>query len=85
MKQIRMLMPEEREALEHVKELCAQLNTVKTDEKRLKEEIFKSAQTIGKDIRFDAIKEYTGSITQKYIVEAYQNHIPELMKEEEEP
>ena len=84
MAQIRMLMPEELAAVEHIKELCHQLNTVKEDEKKLKEEIFKSTQSIGKDIRFDAIKSYMGPISQKYIIEAYQNHIPDLMKEEEE-
>lgn len=84
MQQMRMLMPEELEAVEHVKEMCHQLNTIKSEEKRIKQQIFKEVQTLGRDIRFDVIKEKMGSVSQKYIVEAYQDHIPELMKGDRE-
>lgn len=80
MQQQRMIMPDELQAIEHVKKMCHQLNVLKADEKRLKEQIFLTTQSIGRDIRFDVIREKMGSVSQKYIIESYQNHIPELMK-----
>ena len=80
MQQQRMIMPDELQAIEHVKEMCHQLNVLKADEKRLKEQIFLTTQSMGRDIRFDVIKEKMGAVSQKYIIESYQDHIPELMK-----
>lgn len=80
MQQMRMLMPEELEAVEHIKEMCHQLNAIRAEEKRIKEQIFLTTQSIGRDVRFDVIKEKMGSVSQKYIIEALQDHIPELMK-----
>lgn len=81
MKQMRMITKDERDTFEDIKQFCAELDHLNDSINCYKAYLYESLMKLPKDIRFDMIKQYAGETTQKYIIEVFKDHIPELMKE----
>lgn len=83
MAQLRMMTAEELQNLEHVKALAMELKRIDEERATLLSEMYDSILKLDKNYRFDWLRTNCGSVTQKYIIESCQKHIPELMKEAE--
>lgn len=83
MAQLRMMTAEEFQNLEHVKALAMELKRIDEERSTLLSEMYDSILKLDKNYRFDWLRMNCGSVTQKYIIESCQKHIPELMKEAE--
>lgn len=83
MAQLRMMTAEEFQNLDHVRTLAAELKRIDEERATLLSEMYDSILKLDKNYRFDWLRMNCGSVTQKYIIESCQKHIPELMKEAE--
>ncbi len=83
MAQLRMMTAEELQNLEHVKALAMELKRIDEERATLLSKMYDSILKLDKNYRFDWLRMNCGSVTQKYIIESCQKHIPELMKEAE--
>ena len=83
MAQLRMMTADEFQNLEHVKALAMELKRIDEERSILLSEMYDSILKLDKNYRFDWLRMNCGSVTQKYIIESCQKHIPELMKEAE--
>ena len=83
MAQLRMMTADEFQNLEHVKALAMELERIDEERSVLLSEMYDSILKLDKNYRFDWLRMNCGSVTQKYIIESCQKHIPELMKEAE--
>lgn len=83
MSQLRMMTTEELQNLEHVKALAMEIKRIDEERATLLSEMYDSILKLDKNYRFDWLRMNCGSVTQKYIIESCQKHIPELMKEAE--
>ena len=83
MAQLRMMTADEFQNLEHVKALAMELKRLDEERSVLLSEMYDSILKLDKNYRFDWLRMNCGSVTQKYIIESCQKHIPELMKEAE--
>lgn len=84
MAQLRMMTHDEFQNLDHVRTLAVELKRIDEERSTLLSEMYDSILKLDKNYRFDWLRTNCGSVTQKYIIEACQKHIPELMKEAEE-
>ena len=75
--------PQDLEHIEHIKSMAVELKRIDKERKNLIKEMYSSVMSLDHRYRFDLIKDTCGSYTQKYIVEACKEHVPELMKEAE--